>query len=52
MRRTMLGLEPNMAVGLDEKAAEIAGRYLGWDRAKQEEQVAAYRAHIAAFKVR
>jgi glycerol-3-phosphate dehydrogenase len=52
MRRTMLGLEPEMAIGLDEKAATIAGRYLGWDTTKQQEQVAAYREHVATFKVR
>ncbi|CAN5711417.1 hypothetical protein BH09CHL1_BH09CHL1_32350 [soil metagenome] len=49
MRRTVLGLNPGMAVGTDERAAAVAGRFLGWDATKQAEEVRAYRDHIAPF---
>lgn len=49
MRRTVLGLNPGMAIGTDERAAAIAGRFLEWDTAKQAEEVRAYRDHIAPF---
>lgn len=51
MRRTMLGLNPGMAVGTDERAAAVAGRFVGWDAMRQAEEVRAYRDHIAPFLV-
>lgn len=49
LRRTMLGLNPGMAVGTDERAAAVAGRFLGWDATRQAEEVRAYRDHIGPF---
>jgi len=49
MRRTMLGLNPGMAAGTDERAAAVAGRFLGWDTARQAQEVRAYRDHIVPF---
>jgi glycerol-3-phosphate dehydrogenase len=46
LRRTMLGLNSDLAIGADEEAAQIGQRFLGWtdDRAKQE--VENYRRYI------
>jgi glycerol-3-phosphate dehydrogenase len=49
MRRTVLGLNPGMAVGTDERAAAVAGQFLGWDADRQAAEVRAYREHIAPF---
>jgi glycerol-3-phosphate dehydrogenase len=52
MRRTMAGLGPNMAIGADRSAAQVAVRHLGWDRARAEREVDAYRAHLERFQPR
>jgi hypothetical protein len=38
-----------MAVGTDERAAAVAGQFLGWDADRQAAEVRAYREHIAPF---
>jgi glycerol-3-phosphate dehydrogenase len=49
MRRTMIGLNPDLGVGADRAASVVAERHLGWtdDRARTEMQ--RYRTHIERF---
>jgi glycerol-3-phosphate dehydrogenase len=49
MRRTMLALNPGMAIGIDERVAAVAGRHLGWSADRQAAEVRAYRERIAPF---
>ena len=48
MRRTMIGLDPAAAEGTG-RAAELAGKYLGWDRGRIERELAAYYGYRARF---
>lgn len=50
LRCTMVGWDPDMGVGPDQRAAELAERYLDWEDAEAERQVAAYREHIERYK--
>ncbi len=49
MRRTMLGLDPDLGVGADRAAAAVAERHLGWSEARAHAEVDAYRAHLDRF---
>jgi glycerol-3-phosphate dehydrogenase len=51
-RRTMVGLGPTVGVGADVAAAGIARRALGWDAAKAEAEVAAYRRWVERYRPR
>ena len=50
LRRTMVGL--NRALGLDAvaAAARVAQKHLGWDEARAEQEVAAYRRYVERFR--
>lgn len=50
MRRTMASLAPDMAIGVDEAAAAIAGRSLGWSEERVRKEVADYRASLRRFR--
>jgi glycerol-3-phosphate dehydrogenase len=52
LRRTMVGLGPDVGVGADVAAAEIAGRHLGWDADWQRREVTAYREYITRYTPR
>jgi glycerol-3-phosphate dehydrogenase len=52
LRRTMAGLATGMAIGVDEAAAEIARRELGWDGERVSREIAAYRANLERFRPR
>ncbi len=52
LRRTMVGLGPDVGVGADVAAAEVAGRYLGWDAGRQMREVSAYREYISRYTPR
>jgi len=52
LRRTMVGLGPDVGIGPDAVAAAVAQRHLGWDAARGEREVAAYRDHVARFHPR
>jgi len=52
MRRTMIGLGRSAGVGPDRAAAELAERYCGWDEARAEREVAAYRAYVERYRPR
>ena len=51
-RRTMFGLGLDAGVGADVAAAEIAARSLGWDPARAEAEVCAYRKWIGRYRPR
>ena len=50
MRRTMLGLNAEMAVGIDRRAVGIARKFLGWDATRADEELAAYHTHLERFR--
>ncbi len=50
MRRTMVGLDESTGLDAAERAAEIARRHLGWDAARVERELQAYRDYLARFK--
>ncbi|MEA2523349.1 MAG: glycerol-3-phosphate dehydrogenase [Thermomicrobiales bacterium] len=52
MRRTMVGLGPQMGVGADQSAAIVARRHLGWDTERTEREVTTYRAFLERFRPR
>ena len=52
LRRTMLGLHPDLAIGDDVSAAEIAKQYLGWSDERAKDEVARYRREIAGMRLR
>jgi glycerol-3-phosphate dehydrogenase len=51
LRRTMLGLNPDLAIGDDVLAAEIAKQYLGWSEEREKDEVAEYRSEIERMRV-
>jgi glycerol-3-phosphate dehydrogenase len=51
-RRTMVGLGPDAGIGADVAAAKIAGNALGWDTAKLDAEVAAYRQWVSRYQPR
>ena len=52
LRRTMLGLNPDLAIGDDVSAAEIAKQYLGWNDQRAKNEVAEYRSEIDRMRLR
>lgn len=50
MRRTMIGLEPNMGIGEDEETAKIGQVYFGWDDERAKAEVAYHREYIKRFR--
>lgn len=52
LRRTMLGYGPESAIGVDERAAAIAGAALGWDADRQTAEVADYRSYVSRYRSR
>jgi glycerol-3-phosphate dehydrogenase len=52
MRRTMVGLGPNVGAEDDERAAIIAQKYLGWSSNRATREVAAHREYIRRFHPR
>lgn len=52
LRRTMSGLGRNVGLEAIEPAAEVGRRYLGWDVARVEQEVAAYREYVSRFQPR
>jgi glycerol-3-phosphate dehydrogenase len=52
MRRTMVGLGPNVGADDDERAAIIAQKYLGWSSNRAAREVAAHREYRRRFHPR
>jgi glycerol-3-phosphate dehydrogenase len=51
-RRTMAGLGPDAGIGADVAAAKIARDTLGWDTAKVDAEVSAYRRWVSRYRPR
>jgi len=51
MRRTMLGLNVDLAIGDDESAAEIGKQYLVWSDQRAKDEVEEYRSEIERMRV-
>ena len=51
LRRTMLGLNTDLGVGDDQKAAEIARDSLGWSDSRVADEVATYRGVVGKLRV-
>lgn len=52
LRCTMVGWDPDVGVGPDQKAAELAEQYVGWTDGEAGRQVTAYREYIERYKPR
>lgn len=48
-RRTMIGVENDLGVGVLEDVADICARVLGWDDERRAAEIAAYRHYITRF---
>jgi len=52
LRRTMVGLGPRVGLDVDEAAAEVAVRHLGWDEERAEREVQDFREYVERYKPR
>ncbi|MFG3708363.1 glycerol-3-phosphate dehydrogenase/oxidase [Micromonospora sp. NPDC047670] len=52
LRRTLVGLGPDMAASAAVTCADVAVRHLGWDTGRADAEVAAYRAELRRFRPR
>ena len=50
LRRTMVGYGPDVALDVDEAAAEVAVKHLGWDEERAEREVREYREWIERYR--
>jgi glycerol-3-phosphate dehydrogenase len=50
LRRSMVGLGPKVGLGVDEAAAQVAIRHLGWAEERAEREVREYRDYIQRYK--
>lgn len=52
LRRTLIGLGPDMAMSTAVTCADVAVRHLGWDDERARAEVAAYHAELRRFRPR
>jgi len=52
LRRTMVGLGPRVGLDLDEAAAEVAVKYLGWSEEQASREVEDYRRYVERYRPR
>ncbi|CAN5659265.1 hypothetical protein BH24ACT21_BH24ACT21_05570 [soil metagenome] len=50
LRRSMVGMGPNVGLDVDEAAAEVAVKHLGWDEERAEREVKEYREWVERYK--
>ena len=50
LRRTMLGLTADQAIGVDERAAKVAREFLGWSDERAKQEVKNYRTALERFR--
>ncbi len=50
LRRSMVGLGPRVALDVDEAAAQVAVRHLGWTEERAEREVKEYRDYVQRYK--
>ena len=51
LRRTMIGLNGDLAAGDDELASNIGKRFLGWSEERAEREIAQYRNYVKRLRV-
>ena len=49
LRRTMLGLDADLGIGVDERAAGVAKEFLSWSDKRASEEVQRYRNELQRF---
>jgi glycerol-3-phosphate dehydrogenase len=52
LRRTMVGMGPNVGLDVDEAAAEVAVKHLGWDKERAEREVRSFREYVERYRPR
>jgi glycerol-3-phosphate dehydrogenase len=52
LRRTMVGMGPNVGLDVDEAAAEVAVRQLGWDKERAQREVQSFREYVERYRPR
>jgi len=52
LRRSMVGMGPKVGLEVDEAAAQVAVRYLGWSQERADREVEEYRDYVRRFKPR
>jgi glycerol-3-phosphate dehydrogenase len=50
LRRTMVGLGPNVALDVDEAAAKVAVEHLGWTEERAKEEVENFRRYVERYR--
>ena len=50
LRRTMVGLGPNVALDVDEAAAKVAVEHLGWTEERAKEEVENYHRYVERYR--
>ena len=48
----MVGMGPKVGLEVDETAAQVAVRYLGWSQERADREVEEYRDYVRRFKPR
>jgi glycerol-3-phosphate dehydrogenase len=52
LRRSMVGMGPKVGLDVDEAAAEVAVKHLGWTAERAEREVKEYRSYVERFRPR
>ena len=52
LRRTMVGIGPEVGLDVDEAAARVAVQHLGWDTERAEREVQSFREYVERYKPR
>jgi len=50
LRRTMVGMGPDVGLDVDEAAAQVAVRHLGWTEERAEREVRGYRDYLQRYR--
>ena len=50
LRRTMVAYGPSVALDVDEAAAQVAVKHLGWSEERAKDEVAAFREYVERYK--
>jgi glycerol-3-phosphate dehydrogenase len=50
LRRTMVGMGPDVGLDVDEAAAQVAVRHLGWTEERAEREVRGYRDYVQRYR--
>src|SRR5215207_7720176 len=50
LRRSMVGMGPKVGLGVDEAAAQVAVRHLGWSQVRVDREVKEFRDYVRRYK--